>query len=140
MPSSKENHMRNTIVLTLFVGAFTFSLRAQDQNARIEELSKKLKEAQQVAVSLQKTIDSLTDELDSLRNTGKPTAPQAAGSTPKTQAESEDEFKDQILVPDLGGDERSHRLTARPELFVQAATQQCQCKGLMFRQPHPTSN
>jgi len=48
------------------------SLHAQEKDSRIEELDKKLKEARQVAVGLQKTIDSLTDELEGLRKSGKP--------------------------------------------------------------------
>jgi hypothetical protein len=113
--------MRQTVLLALLFGALTFSLRAQNQDARIDELAKKLKDAQQVAVSLQKTIDSLTDELESLRKSGKATQPKALASSSQATAESDKhEFRDQILVPDLGGDERSNRLTARPELFIQS--------------------
>jgi hypothetical protein len=117
----KESNMRNAILLAVLFGALNGSLRAQDQDARIEELAKKLKEARQVAVTLQKTIDLLTDELESLQKSGKATSPQAIASTSHTTAKSgKSDFKDQILVPDLGGDERSNRLTARPELFVQS--------------------
>ena len=116
--------MRPAVLLALYFGTCGLSLRAQDQDARIDELAKKLKDAQQVAVNLQKTIDSLTDELESLRKPG--TQQQAQTSSPQTTSESDQgesnkgEFKDQILVPDLGGDERSNRLTSRPELFVQS--------------------
>ena len=107
------------LLALLFSG--NVSLRAQDREARIEELDKKLKEARQVAVTLQKTIDALTDELDNLRKSVQSTSPQDVVSVSQTPAESgKDKFKDQILVPDLGGDERSARLTARPELFVQS--------------------
>jgi len=113
--------MRHAVLLALLFGPFSFSLRAQDQDARIDELAKKLKDAQQVAVSLQKTIDSLTDELESLRKSGKATHPQAIVSSSQATAEPDKgEFRNQILVPDLGGDERSNRLTARPELFIQS--------------------
>jgi uncharacterized coiled-coil protein SlyX len=115
----EESNMRQTIFLGLMFGAMTVSLRAQEQDARIEELDKKLKDARQVAVTLQKTIDSLTDELESLRKSGKATPSQVLVSAQAKAESSEDDFKDQILVPDLGGDERSTRLTARPELFVQ---------------------
>jgi uncharacterized coiled-coil protein SlyX len=116
----EKSNMRQTIFLGLLFGAMNVSLRAQEQDARIAELDQKLKEARQVAVGLQKTIDSLTDELESLRKSGKATPSQALVSASQTKAESsKNDFKDQILVPDLGGDERSTRLTARPELFVQ---------------------
>src|SRR6185437_2217901 len=112
--------MRQTIFLGLLFEAMNVSLHAQEKDSRIEELDKKLKEARQVAVGLQKTIDSLTDELEGLRKSGKATPSQTLVSASQTKAESsKDDFKDQILVPDLGGDERSTRLTARPELFVQ---------------------
>jgi len=112
--------MRQAIFLGLLFGGMNVFLRAQDQDARIKELDKNLKEARQVAVTLQKTIDSLTDELESLRKASKTTSPQAIVGASHTTAESgKDDFKDQILVPDLGADERSTRLTARPELFVQ---------------------
>lgn len=47
----------HTVLLALLFAAFSFSLRAQDQDARLDELAKKLKDAQQVAASLQKTIE-----------------------------------------------------------------------------------
>jgi uncharacterized coiled-coil protein SlyX len=103
------------------------SVRAQERDARIDDLAKKLAEARQTAASLQKTIDTLTDELESLRkpaNTTKEentTKAESVVNTPPKPADSDKEaFKNQILVPDLGGDERSKRLTARPELFVQS--------------------
>jgi hypothetical protein len=61
----------HTVPLALLLAAFSFSLRAQDQDARIDEL---IEDAHQVAASLQKTIEALTDQLDSLRKRGK-TAP-----------------------------------------------------------------
>ncbi len=118
--------MRHAVVLALLFGVSNVSLRGQDQDARIEELDKKLQEARQVAVTLQNTIDSLADELVSLRKSRnaispQPLSPQPPVSSPQTTAESgKDKFKDQILIPDLGGDERSNRLTARPELFIQS--------------------
>lgn len=122
--------MRLAVPFTLLLGACSFSLSAQDQDARIDELAKKLKDTQQVAISLQKTIDTLTDELEGLRKAGKAASPKAVATAPQTKAEShKDEFKDQILVPDLGGDERSTRLTARPELFVQTRFSELPLQG-----------
>jgi len=120
--------MKKAVLSVLFIGAFSSSLLAQDQDARIEDLAKQLTEARQVAATLQKKIDSLADELDSIRKTGKATPPEAlvSSSKPQTTLESgkpesgKDEFKDQVLVPDLGGDERSKQLTVRPELFIQS--------------------
>ena len=112
--------MKRALFSVIVFGVFADVVHAQDRDKRIDDLAKQLTEARQTASALQKTIDSLSDELESLRKTeNTPQAATALNTQQKSSGSDREEFKNQILVPDLGGDERSKRLTARPELFVQ---------------------
>jgi hypothetical protein len=126
----KKELMRRRLFFIAFFGMIAFSLHGQERDATIDDLSRKLTEARQAAVALQKTIDGLSDELESLRKTENPAQAQNIVSTAAKPSDSEkDAFKNQILVPNLGADERSKRLTARPELFVQSRYSALPLKG-----------
>jgi hypothetical protein len=100
--------------------------RAQDRDAKVAELDKKLTAAREAASELQKTIEGLATELAALHQTDKPSSPSsfgpaaAARTSPPKEAVS---FKEQILRPDLGADERESELSGRPELFIQSRFQ-----------------
>src|SRR5262245_7515312 len=98
---------------------------AQDQDRRIAELERNLAEARNVAAALQKTIDGLADEVKALRGTASAPlalAP-AAQARPSSADAPADPYREQILRPDLGENEREHQLSARPELFIQSRFQ-----------------
>jgi len=115
--------MKCYYLLAIFVAVFIPAASAQGQDAKMADLARKLTAAREAASALQKNIEDLAAELASLRKTGS--APSPPGLSAKTTAEprKEDEFKNQILRPDLGEDERDNKLSARPELFIQSRFQ-----------------
>ena len=95
------------------------TVHAQDRDTRVADLDRRLSEAQTRAQELQQTIAVLAAELRALKE------PPAANTAAPAVA-SQDEvspYREQILRPDLGGDERGHELVAVPELFVQSRFQ-----------------
>jgi hypothetical protein len=111
--------MKNVSFCVLAV-LFAPLVRAQDRDARIAELDKKLNAARQTASDLQKTIDGLATELAGLRETKSPfVQPQKA----KPAEDSAHNFREQILRPELGGNERDSEISAKPELFIQSRYQ-----------------
>jgi hypothetical protein len=98
---------------------------AQDRASRMAELDRKLVEAQAQAQALQQTIAALVAEVHAMKEQPAPPAAQAAAEAPSTTAAEAgaSAYRDQILIPDLGGDERDHELSAAPELFIQSRFQ-----------------
>ena len=85
-----------------------------------------LNAAREAAADLQKTIEGLATELAALRQTDKPPSPSTfapMAAEKKSPGKEADSFKDQILRPDLGGDERESAISGRPELFIQSRFQ-----------------
>ncbi len=125
--------MNRVSLLLLFGSLFTSVVHGQDRDARIAELDKKLTAARDIASSLQRTIETLAAELTTLRQGDRTLAGLSAPSPgPIVEAHSapnEDAFKNQILGPDLGGDQRENKLTARPELFIQSRFQSLPLPG-----------
>lgn len=94
----------------------------QDQVERIAELERKLSEAKNNVAALQKMIEGLSSEVKALRPPTIATAPvESAGrpDSPLASREVVDTYRERILRPDLGKDERSSELAPKPELFVQ---------------------
>jgi len=95
------------------------TVHAQDRDTRVAELDRRLSEAQTQAQELQQTIAALAAELRALK---EPPAANLAAPAVASQDEASP-YREQILRPDLGGDERGHELVALPELFVQSRFQ-----------------
>jgi Phosphate-selective porin O and P len=101
----------------------------QDRDQRIADLERKLTEAKGSIAALQKTIDSLSTEMQDLRQPGPKSAivaDDAAPSIPTPSKESGGEktdatqdFSARIIGPELGSDERDNMLEAKPEIFIQ---------------------
>jgi hypothetical protein len=116
------------------VAIFVPSLCAQDKDAQIAELDRKLTAARAVASDLQKTIDALAAELANIRQAPNgaqtnalPAEGDAAGG--KSRQDAADAFKEQMLRTGLGGDERDSEISARPELFIQSRFQSLPLRG-----------
>lgn len=111
------------IFLALVAGPVT--VRAEAPSARIAELERKLAEARKSVESLQQTIAALSVEVRSLRMLPAGSIEAASARTvPLTAPEiPADGFRERILRPELGQDERASELQARPELFVQSRFQ-----------------
>ena len=95
------------------------SVEAQDQSARVADLDRRLTEAQAQAQALQQTIAALAAELRALK---EPLAATVAAPG-VTSHDVVSPYREQVVRPDLGGDERGHELVAAPELFVQSRFQ-----------------
>ena len=104
---------------------------AQGRDQRISDLERKLVEARSTVAALLSTIDSLSTEVRALRQPDlkstliAETTPMAASPPPETS----ERYRQQILRPDLGHDERQSELSPRPELFIQSRFQALPISG-----------
>ena len=98
-----------------------------DRDRRIAALDRKLSAARESASALQKSIELLATELTSLRAPSSASSPPPSATEPKDNVAADSDkrkgFGEQIIRPDLGGDERDNKLSARPELFIQSRFQ-----------------
>ena len=107
-------------------------LSAQSRDERIAVLERQLQEARTGVAALQKTIETLGTELEALRQPAPATAilpsSESSGKTepPKDAAQ---EYRNQLIRPDLGEDERKNKLSGRPELFIQSRFQSLPISG-----------
>ena len=99
-------------------------LPAQTQDARVDDLDKRLNEARGQAEALQRTIEALAGELRAIRATA-PSAPASANAAPApaTELDGATAFHEEVVRADLGQDERGEEIAAIPELFVQSRFQ-----------------
>jgi hypothetical protein len=118
------------VLYGIALAANTVAANAQpDDGQRVRALEQRLATAERHIAELQETIEML------LRHTGEigGESTAAAASEPAAQVESRSvsvgdqptqpdaaEFRDKMLVPELGTNERSEPLAVRPELFVQS--------------------
>ena len=117
------------VALATCSSAMTAQAQSADE-ARIRALEAQLGEALSDLESLQQTMDLLVVEIEALR--GDAAAPPDDGAAARgnelgvqaadslTDLDTEDDYRDRILVSDLGRDEREADLTPRPELFIQS--------------------
>jgi hypothetical protein len=94
---------------------------AQTDDRRVAALEAQLAATNQRVAEMQSVIRTLVEQVAALRD--KRAAPAAASyveNARTTAPAPEETFADQILVRDLGHDERDHVLDARPELFIQS--------------------
>jgi hypothetical protein len=101
----------------------------QDRDQRVADLERKLTEAKGSIAALQKTIESLSTEMQELRQPGPKSAKVAADAAPSIPTPSKEsggektdatqDFLTRIMGPELGSDERDSMLEAKPEIFIQ---------------------
>jgi hypothetical protein len=114
------------VALFLCLGGIIAALAyGQDRDQRITDLERQLKEAKGSVAALQKTIESLSEEVDALRQpapkssveaSALPAGPTEAGGT---QADAAKDFAERIIGPDNGSNESDKKLEAKPEIFLQ---------------------
>lgn len=95
--------------------------QAQDRDARMAELDRKLGEAQTRALELQETIAALAAELRAMK--GPPPTAVAASALSRHEVSTDADYREQIVRPDLAEAERGHELAVAPELFIQSRFQ-----------------
>jgi hypothetical protein len=126
-----------TRVVLLLIAILVGSLQAQTSPpdpGRISALEAQLIEAQKQVDALQSVIRGLGEQVAALRSA--PAAPTAtpieqakiAASEP-TDARTRSDFVEQMLVTDLGHDERGGPIEAKPELFIQSRYQEFPIDG-----------
>jgi hypothetical protein len=101
------------------------SAEGQDRDQRIADLERKLAEANGNITALQKTVESLTKDVQALRqpdNAAQNGTPLLNGQAKDSVSRGDDaahEFASRIIDPEIGGNERDHMLEAKPEIFLQ---------------------
>ena len=121
----------NRILAFLLLGSMLpIVSMGQDRDERISDLERKLAEARNSVAALQKTIEGLTSEMQTLRQPSAAAlvATPADPSSKPTEGAS-DIYRERILRPDLGQDERESTLSGRPELFIQSRFQALPISG-----------
>ena len=120
------------LVLVMTVGA-----QAQDRDAKVADLDRRLSDARALAQQLQRTIDGLAAELRAVRepvpvpptvavdvtgarSTGSPDVPNTATDSAEDGSAG---FRERIVRTDLAQDERGAELGGAPELFIQSRFQ-----------------
>jgi hypothetical protein len=117
--------MKQVTLFLLLTGIMPVLARGQDHDQRISDLERQLKEAKGSMAALQKTIESLSAEVDALRWPAPKSSVEAsaipAGSTEAggTQADAAKDFTERIIGPDNGSNESDKKLEAKPEIFLQ---------------------
>jgi len=107
-------------------------LTAQSRDERIAVLERQLQEARTGIAALQKKIETLGTELEALREPAPASAIlPSSESRGKTEApqDAAQGYRNQLIRPDLGEDERKNKLSGRPELFIQSRFQDLPISG-----------
>ena len=95
----------------------------QDRDQRIADLERKLTEATGSIAALQKTIESLSTEMQALRQPETAAAVAPVPAPPKEAGEKAtdavEEFTARNIDPEIGNNEHDHGLEAKPEIFIQ---------------------
>jgi len=97
----------------------------QDRDQRFAELERQLTEAKSSIAVLQKTIESLSTEMQALRQPESRTAAATTGAKPVGKEESGEkpdsaqDFTARIMGAENGSSEHDSDLNAKPEIFIQ---------------------
>jgi len=124
--------MKQVALFLCLTGIIPALADGQDRDQRIADLERKLTEAKNSIAALQKTIESLSTEVQALRQPDSRSAVVAATPTPAavppvpapskeaggTETDAHD-FVARIIGPEIGSDERDNVLEAKPEIFIQ---------------------
>ena len=116
--------MKRFPAFLLISGILSIAALGQDRDQRIADLERKLSEARNTVAALQKTIEGLASEMQTLRQADSTSAGLAATApAPKdaggAQPGAAEEFVARIIGPENGSDERDSMLEAKPEIFIQ---------------------
>ena len=116
--------MKRVLLSFLLASFLPMVAIGQDRDQRIADLERNLSEARNSVAALQKAMEELTSEVHALRQP-VPTLPVATSVLPPSPvpARDADAYRERVLRPDLGQDERASELSAKPELFIQSRFQ-----------------
>jgi hypothetical protein len=115
--------MGRIALLLVFSCLLSASGQGQDRDRRIADLERQLTEAKASVAALQKTMESLSTEMQALR---QPDHIASAAETPRTdkkaseeKADPSTEFAERMIGADQGSNEHDNELKAKPEIFIQ---------------------
>ena len=121
--------MNRIAAFLMAAGVLPIIASGQDRDQRITDLERQLTEAKGSVAALQKTIESLSTEVQALRQPGPKPAVATNGVVPpvsapskeagETQPDATHDFAARIIRPEIGSGERDHVLEAKPEIFIQ---------------------
>ena len=117
--------MKQISLVLCLAGIIPALADGQDRDQRIADLERQLTEAKQSVTALQKTIKSLSTQMQALRQLESKTAvastagAPAAKETGGAQVGAAEDFAARIIGPENGSDERDSMLEAKPEIFIQ---------------------
>jgi len=113
--------MSRIILLLLLTCLWAAIGQGQDRDQRIADLERQLTEAKASIATLQKTMESLSTEMQALRQpdqmTSRGKAPRAENS--EEPPDPSTEFAHRIIGADQGSNERDNEFKAKPETFIQ---------------------
>jgi hypothetical protein len=115
--------MKQVTLFLFLAGIVPVSAGGQDRDQRIADLERQVKEAKGSVVALQNTIDSLSAEVEALRQPAPKSSAEAsaapASPAPSKEADAAHDFAERIIGSDNGGNEHDNVLEAKPEIFIQ---------------------
>jgi hypothetical protein len=121
--------VRSTIfVVMTAIGVAPTAASAQVPDPRVADLERKLSAAEKQLQGLQGTIAALAAQVRDLKAPPAGAAP-APAPVPARADDADALYVEQIVRPDLGGDERGRELNVAPELFVQSRFQALPLEG-----------
>jgi hypothetical protein len=119
------NNMKQAALLLCLASILPALADGQDRDQRIADLERQLTEAKGSVAALQKTIESLSKEVQALRqpesksDVATTATPPPSKEVDESQPDASHEFVARIIDPDIGSNEHDHSLEAKPEIFIQ---------------------
>ena len=117
--------MKQVALFLCLAGFIPAMAHGQERDQRIADLERQLKDAKRSVAALRITIESLSTQVDALRqpapeSSAEPSAiPAGRKEAGGTQTDAAKEFAERIISPDNGSNESDKKLEAKPEIFVQ---------------------
>lgn len=114
--------MKPTALLVLLLSIVPGMANAQDRDQRISDLERELAAAKSSIAVLQKTIDSLSNEIGALHHPEKKPEMEVGTAVKKEsrgKPDAAEEFTTRIIGAENGKNEHDSELNAKPEIFIQ---------------------
>src|SRR6202158_4368324 len=118
------NSMQQAAIILCLASIIPALAEGQDRDQRIADLERQLTEAKGSVAALQKAIESLSKEVQALRQpelkldvattaaTAAPPTPSSSKEADESQPGATHEFAARIIDPDIGSNEHDHPLEA----------------------------
>jgi phosphate-selective porin O/P len=113
--------MKRMALFLCLTGTIPGFMNGQDRDQRIADLERQLTEAKGSVAALQKTIESLSSEVQALHQP----EPKSAGAAPVAKegggekTDAGQDFTARIIGAENGSNEHDNELNAKPEIFIQ---------------------